>query len=94
MPLKSARWRSGQMSLPSVETEGQMLLRAVAMELAPKNVVTINDKAHHSHLHKVVDEEEGDGDDKEEKRNDSAARRSINCKLDLPSHGNDALPDR
>src|SRR5207245_10839383 len=61
-------------------TEGQMLQRACGDLLALKNVVVINDEAHHCYRHKEVeDEEELQGDDKEEaKKNEEAARLWIN----------------
>jgi type III restriction enzyme len=64
----------------TIETEGQMLQRACGDLLALKNVVVINDEAHHCYRHKELDdEEELKGDDKEEaKENNEAARLWVN----------------
>jgi type III restriction enzyme len=64
----------------TIETEGQMLQRACGELLALKNVVVINDEAHHCYRHKEVeDDEDLKGDDKEEaKKNNEAARLWIN----------------
>jgi type III restriction enzyme len=62
----------------TVETDGQMLSRVCGELLAMKNVVVINDEAHHCYRHKVQDDDEEEqltGDEKEEARkNDEAAR--------------------
>jgi type III restriction enzyme len=64
----------------TIETEGQMLQRACGELLALKNVVVINDEAHHCYRHKEQDdEEELKGDDREEaKENNEAARLWVN----------------
>ncbi len=65
----------------TVEIEGAMLQRACGDLLAMKNVVVINDEAHHCYRHKVgdSDEEELKGEDKDEaKKNEEAARLWIN----------------
>lgn len=61
----------------TIETEGQMLQRACGELLALKNVVVINDEAHHCYREKpeADDEAELKGDDKDEaKKNNEAAR--------------------
>jgi type III restriction enzyme len=61
----------------TIETEGQMLQRACGELMALKNVVVINDEAHHCYRQKPQTNEESDlkGDDKEEaKKNNEAAR--------------------
>jgi type III restriction enzyme len=60
----------------TTETDGQMLQRACGDLLALKNVVVINDEAHHCYRHKETgDVEELKGDEKEEaKKNNDAAR--------------------
>jgi len=61
----------------TIESEGQMLHRACGELLAFKNVVVINDEAHHCYREKPQMDEEAElkGEDKEEaKRNNEAAR--------------------
>lgn len=61
----------------TIETEGQMLQRACGELIALKNVVVINDEAHHCYREKPQTDEEAElkGDDKEEaKKNNEAAR--------------------
>jgi type III restriction enzyme len=61
----------------TIETEGQMLQRACGELLAMKNVVVINDEAHHCYREKPDSEEEAElkGEDKDEaKKNNEAAR--------------------
>ena len=61
----------------TVETEGQMLQRACGELLGLKNVVVINDEAHHCYRERADKSEEGDlkGEDKDEaKENNEAAR--------------------
>src|SRR5579862_6659671 len=62
----------------TLETDGQMLKRACGELLAMKNIVVINDEAHHCYRHKVRDEEDEEdfsGDEREEaKKNNEAAR--------------------
>jgi type III restriction enzyme len=61
----------------TVETEGQMLQRACSELMALKNVVVLNDEAHHCYREKVQTDEGAElkGDDKEEaKKNNEAAR--------------------
>ena len=61
----------------TIETEGQMLQRACSELMALKNVVVINDEAHHCYREKPQTDEEAKlkGDDKEEaKKNNEAAR--------------------
>lgn len=61
----------------TIETEGQMLQRACGELLAMKNVVVINDEAHHCYREKPDSDEEDElkGEDKDEaKKNNEAAR--------------------
>lgn len=61
----------------TIETEGQMLQRACGELLAMKNVVVINDEAHHCYREKPNSDDEGElkGEDKDEaKKNNEAAR--------------------
>ncbi len=63
--------------LVTIETEGQMLQRACGELLAMKNIVVINDEAHHCYREKPDSDEEDDlkGEDKDEaKKNNEAAR--------------------
>jgi type III restriction enzyme len=63
--------------ISTVESEGQMLQRACGELLALKNVVVINDEAHHCYREKPNADDEADlkGEDKDEaKRNNEAAR--------------------
>ena len=65
----------------TIETEGQMLQRACGELMALKNVVAINDEAHHCYREKVDadDEEDLKGEEKDEaKKNNEAARLWIN----------------
>ncbi|HTU34297.1 MAG TPA: hypothetical protein VMF66_10885 [Candidatus Acidoferrum sp.] len=69
----------------TIESEGKMLQRACGDLMALKNVVVINDEAHHCYRHKVREdaedeiEEELTGEEKEEARkNNEAARLWIN----------------
>lgn len=61
----------------TLETEGQMLQRACGELLAFKNIVVMNDEAHHCYREKPLSDEEADlkGEDKDEaKKNNEAAR--------------------
>ena len=65
----------------TIETEGQMLQRACGELMALKNVVVINDEAHHCYREKVDadDEENLKGEEKDEaQKNNEAARLWIN----------------
>lgn len=69
-------WREEK--LETTETEGQMLQRVVPSLMGMKNVIVLNDEAHHCYRERPQDEdEEGDlkGDDKKEaEKNREAAR--------------------
>ncbi len=68
-------WRHETMS--TLETEGQMLQRVMPDLMGLKNVVIINDEAHHCYREKPpdADDEELKGDEKDEaERNNKAAR--------------------
>jgi type III restriction enzyme len=71
-------WRGDK--LQTVETEGQMLQRVMPELMGMKNVIVLNDEAHHCYRERVKDatgETEADlkGEDKEEaKANNEAAR--------------------
>ncbi len=61
----------------TIESEGQMLQRACGELLSMKNVVVINDEAHHCYREKPNSDEEAElkGEDKDEaKKNNEAAR--------------------
>jgi type III restriction enzyme len=63
--------------IKTIETEGQMLQRACGELLSMKNVVVLNDEAHHCYREKPEKDDEGDlkGEDKDEaKENNEAAR--------------------
>ncbi len=62
------------------ETEGEMIARVAPELMGRKNIIVLNDEAHHCYRHKVGDEEEDlTADDREEaKKNAEAARVWIN----------------
>ena len=63
--------------LRSLETEGQMLQRVMPELMGMRNVLVLNDEAHHCYREKPGDDDEGvlKGDDREEaKKNREAAR--------------------
>jgi type III restriction enzyme len=63
--------------LQTAETEGQMLQRVMPDLMGMKQILVLNDEAHHCYREKVGDEDEGDlkGDDKKEaEKNLEAAR--------------------
>ena len=64
-------------AIESLETEGQMLQRVMPDLMGMKNVMVLNDEAHHCYREKPGETDEGDlkGDDrKEAERNQEAAR--------------------
>ena len=64
-------------AVETLETEGQMLQRVMSELMGMKQVLVINDEAHHCYREKVQSSEEGDlkGDDrKEAEKNREAAR--------------------
>jgi type III restriction enzyme len=64
-------------ALDTVETDGQMLQRVMPDLMGIKNILVLNDEAHHCYREKPVadDEEELKGDDKKEaEKNNEAAR--------------------
>jgi type III restriction enzyme len=78
--------------LNTMETEGQMLQRVMPELMGMKNILAINDEAHHCYREKVGEELEGElkGDDKKEaEKNKEAARlwisglEAVNRKLGL-----------
>ena len=72
--------RSGE-DLKTVETEGQMLQRVMPDLLGMKNILCINDEAHHCYRSKPKEDDDVDlkGDDKAEAdKNNEAARLWIN----------------
>jgi len=73
--------RGGQ-ALDTMETEGQMIQRVMPELMGLKNVMVINDEAHHCYQEKPVKAEDTDdlkGDDKKEaEENNEAARLWIN----------------
>ena len=71
-------WREEK--LETLETEGQMLQRVMPELMALKNVIVLNDEAHHCYRERVTDagEEDLKGEEKEEaKENNEAARMWI-----------------
>ena len=77
-------------SLNTVETEGQMIQRVMPSLMGIKNIMVLNDEAHHCYREKTIqkDEEDFKGDEKTEaEKNNEAARlwisglESVNCKL-------------
>jgi len=78
--------------LSTLETEGQMLQRVMPDLMGMKNIMAINDEAHHCYREKIANDDEGDlkGDDrKEAEKNNEAARvwisglEAVNRKLGL-----------
>jgi type III restriction enzyme len=63
--------------LNTLETEGQMIQRVMPELMGLKNILAINDEAHHCYLEKVGDSDEADlkGDDREEAAGNSEAAR-------------------
>src|SRR5947199_3965661 len=63
-------------ALNTLETEGQMLQRVMPDLMGMKNVLVLNDEAHHCYREKPVSEEDAlKGDEKKEaERNQEAAR--------------------
>lgn len=64
-------------SLNTLETEGQMLQRVMPDLMGMKNIMVINDEAHHCYREKPVHEDEGTlkgNDRKEAEKNNEAAR--------------------
>jgi type III restriction enzyme len=83
--------RTGE-ELDTQETEGQMLQRVMPDLMGMKNILAINDEAHHCYREKPqeLDDEELKGDEKKEaEKNNEAARlwisglEAVNRKLDL-----------
>jgi type III restriction enzyme len=79
-------------ALDTLETEGQMLQRVMPDLMAMKNILVLNDEAHHCYREKPVSEEEKDlkGEDKKTaERNKEAARvwisglEAVNRKLGI-----------
>ncbi len=69
------QWRGEK--LDTLETEGQMIQRVMPGLMGMKNILVINDEAHHCYREKPAKGEDGDltGDDrKEAERNNEAAR--------------------
>lgn len=78
--------------LSTLETEGQMLQRVMPELMALKNIIALNDEAHHCYREKPGEDDEGDlkGDEKDEaQKNNEAARlwisglEAVNRKLGL-----------
>lgn len=68
-------------ALETLETEGQMIQRVMPELMGMKNILVLNDEAHHCYREKPNHEDEGDlkGDDrKEAEKNSEAARLWIN----------------
>jgi type III restriction enzyme len=80
-------------ALNTLETEGQMLQRVMPDLMGTKNVMVLNDEAHHCYREKPGKEDEGElkGDDREDaEKNNEAARlwisglEVVNRKLGVP----------
>ncbi|MCX5820253.1 MAG: DEAD/DEAH box helicase family protein [Deltaproteobacteria bacterium] len=80
-------------ALNTLETDGQMLQRVMPDLMGMKNILVINDEAHHCYREKPDEDDESDlkGDDrKEAERNNEAARlwitglETVNRKLGVP----------
>lgn len=83
----------------TLETEGQMLQRVMPDLMSMKNVMVLNDEAHHCYREKPHEEDEDEGEDdemrgddrKEAERNNEAARlwitglETVKRKIGLPS---------
>ena len=65
------------LDLSSLETEGQMLQRVIPELMGMRNILAINDEAHHCYREKPGDDDEVDlkGDDREEARKNQEAAR-------------------
>jgi type III restriction enzyme len=62
-------------ALHTLETEGQMLQRVMPELMGLKNILVINDEAHHCYREKPVKDDDLKGDDRQEaERNNEAAR--------------------
>lgn len=64
-------------ALSTMETEGQMLQRVLPSLMGMKNILVLNDEAHHCYREKPGEHNEGDlkGDDKKEAEKNKAAAR-------------------
>jgi len=80
-------------ALHTLETEGQMLQRVMPDLMGMKNIMVLNDEAHHCYRERPAKDDEGDlkGDDKREaEKNNEAARlwisglEAVNRKLGVP----------
>jgi type III restriction enzyme len=80
-------------ALNSLETEGQMIQRVMPELMGLKNILVLNDEAHHCYRQKPGDDDEGDlkGEEKQEaqKRNEEArlwisGLEAVNRKLGIP----------
>ncbi len=80
-------------ALNTLETEGQMIQRVMPDLMGMKNIMVLNDEAHHCYREKPGTEDEGElqGDDREEaEKNNEAARlwisglEAVNRKLGAP----------
>ncbi len=78
--------------LETLETEGQMIQRVMPGLMGIKNIIVLNDEAHHCYREKAEEDDEGDlkGDDKKEaEKNKEAARlwisglEAVNRKLGI-----------
>jgi len=79
--------------ISTLETEGQMLQRVMPGLMGLKNILVLNDEAHHCYRERPAKDDEGDlkGDDKREaEKNNEAARlwisglEAVNRKLGVP----------
>jgi type III restriction enzyme len=73
--------------LSTLETEGQMLQRVMPDLMGMKNILVLNDEAHHCYREKPKeqDDKELTGEDKKEaEKNNKAARQGFQCVESLP----------
>ena len=79
--------RRGQ-DLDTLESEGQMLQRVLPKLMAMKNIMVLNDEAHHCYREKPGEDEEGDlkGDDKKEADSNREAARLWISGLESAAH--------
>ena len=70
-------------ALNTVETEGQMLQRVMPDLMGMKNVLAINDEAHHCYREKPGEDLEGDlkGDDKKEAQKNKRGSATVDFRL-------------
>lgn len=78
----------GSEELKTLETEGQMIQRVMPDLMGIKNIMVINDEAHHCYKERPLDPDEKDlkGDDKKEAEKNSKAARTWITGLEAVKH--------